>query len=153
MSKSIRCIISIGFAFSVLLPVSCSKAETVNEKVSGQLLSQVKLRKEQIADPTSGRLEIMKNMGMRVDNLEIQRVFIHLTKELDSSQIEELEATGIVLYPDSWIPPVGAHPTGFIIADIPINKLAALVEKDYVVRLETAERLLKPLNGSRPQGD
>ena len=60
---------------------------------------------------------------------------------------------GITPYPDSWIPPVGAHPTGFIMADMPINKLEALAEKDYVVRLDTAERVLEPQDGNQPQSE
>ena len=151
MSKYFIPIIGIGFVFSALLFVSCSTVETVNEKVSSELLAQVSLRKEQIAKPTPDRLEMMTNMGMRIDNLEVQRIFIHLSQELNTSQIEELEAMGITLYLDSWIPSVGAHPTGFIIADMPIDKLTALVEKDYVVRLETAERMDEPHNIDQPE--
>lgn len=135
--------------------MSCSNAdtETINEKISSQLLAQVNLRKEQISDPTSDRLELMRNMGMRVENLETQRIFIHLGQELNQSQVEELEAMNIILYLDSWIPPVGAHPTGFILADMPVDKLGELVEKDYVVRLDTAERQLEPSGGSQPQAE
>ena len=151
MSKFITLIITIALVFSLLLPTSCSSADTINEKVSSLLLTQVNLRKEQIANPTSDRLEIMKNMGMRVDNLEIQMIFIHLSQELNTSQVEELEAMGLTLYLDSWIPPVGTHPTGFLIADMPVDKLEALAEKDYVVRLDTAEQMLEPHGGSQPQ--
>ena len=153
MSKFIRLIITFSFVLSILLPVSCSNAETIDEKVSSQLLAQVNLRKEQMADPASDRLGIMKSMGMRVDNLEIQRIFIHLSQELNPSQIEELESMGITLYLDSWIPPVGKHPTGFILADMPVDKLEALAEKNYVVRLDTAERQLEPQAGSQPQAE
>jgi len=90
-------------------------------------------------------------MGLRVDNLEIQGIFIHLGQELNPAQIEELEAVGIALYLDSWIPPIGEHSTGFILADMPVDKLEALAEKNYVVRLDTAERLLEPHSGSQPQ--
>ena len=151
MSKLIRLIIAISCVFSTLLPLSCSNTKTINEKVSSQLLAQVNLRKEQIAEPTSDRLEIMKNMGMNVDNLETQRIFIHLSQELSPSQVKELEAIGITLYLDSWIPPVGGHPTGFLIADMPVDKLEELAEKDYVIRLDTAEQVLEPHGGSQPQ--
>ncbi len=159
MNKFVRLIIVIGLVFSVLLPVSCSNGEAINnnasnqinEKVSSQLLTQVNLRKEQIANPTPDRLELMKNMGMRVDNLEIQLIFIHLGQELNTSQIAELEAMGITLYLDSWIPPVGAHPTGFLTANMPQDKLEELVEKDYVIRLDTAELQLEPQAGGQPQ--
>jgi hypothetical protein len=120
---------------------SCSSS---SDKVSSLLRTQIDLRKQQIAEPTLERLELMKTMGMRVDNLEVQRVFIHLAERLTPSQVEELEGLGTILYLNSWIPPVGAHPTGFLIADIPIDKLNDLASKDYVVRLDTAERLLEP---------
>ncbi len=153
MSRLFILITSVSLILPMLLPVSCANTDTINEKVSSLLLTQINLRKEQIAEPTPERLEMMKTMGMRVDNLEIQRIFIHLNKEPSQSQIVELEAMGITLYLDSWIPPVGAHPTGFILADMPIDKLEALAAKDYVVRLDTAERQLEPQNGSQPQSE
>lgn len=153
MSKLIVLIIGASLIFLPLLSVSCTRAENsmITEKVSSQLLTQINLRKAQIATPTSDRLRTMKDMGMNADNLQIQRIFIHLTKELNQSQIEELKTMGITLYLDSWLPPVGTHPTGFILADMPIDKLAELTRKDYVVRLETAEQLLEPQNSAQPQ--
>ena len=154
MSKRIILVITVSFVFSVLSTVSCAKTETVNqvnghviEKASSELIAQVKLRKEQVAEPTSDRLEMMKNMGMRVDNLVIQRIFIHLNQEPNTSQIEEFESMGIILYLESWIPPVGAHPYGVLLADMPLDKLEEVAEKDYIVKLDTAERVLEPENG------
>ena len=146
-------VFTIGCVLLVLLLFSCYDTEVRSEKISNELLAQINLRKEQIARPTSDRLELMKSMGMRVDNLEIQRIFIHLSQKLNASQIEESEAMGIVLYLDSWIPPVGNHPTGFLLADMPIDKIEELAEKDYVVRLDTAEQQLEPQAGSQPQAE
>jgi hypothetical protein len=157
INELVRLIIAISVVFLILLPISCFNTETtnentevINEKVSSQLLAQVNLRNDQIENPTSDRLNTMANMGMNLDNLEVQRIFIHLGQELDGFQIEELKTMGLILYLDSWIPPVGAHPTGFIIADMPIDKLDELVEKDYVVNLDTAERQLEPQTSSPP---
>ena len=153
MSKFPVLIIGISLILLTLFSFSCTNSDsnTINEKVSSQLLTQINMRKEQLANPASDRLEIMKNMGMRVDNLEIQRIFIHLSQEPTQSQIAEIEALGITLYLDSWVPAVGDHPTGFLIADMPVDKLEELAEKDYVVRLETAERELQLHNGGRLQ--
>ncbi len=146
MNKLVVLIIGASLIFLPLLPVSCTRSDNsmIDEKASSQLLTQVNLKKEQIANPTSERLRTMKEMGMNVDNLEIQRIFIHLTQTLTPAQGKELKAMGIILYLDSWLPPVGDHPTGFILADMPVNRLEELAEKDYVVRLETAERQLQP---------
>ena len=151
MNRFLTLIIGISLIFSTLLPVSCSNTETVNEKVSSLLHVQVNLRKQQIAEPTQERLEMMKGMGMRMDNLKIQRIFIHLTEELNQSQVEELESMGLTLYLDSWIPPVGVHPTGFVLADMPIDKLEEVAKKDYVIRLDTAEQIDEPHHSDQPQ--
>ena len=113
-------------------------------KASALLLLQIDLREKQLAAPTAERLEQMKAMGMRTKNLGVQRIFIHLAQEPTAGQIDELEAMGITPYPDSWIPAAGGHPTGFMVADMPIEKLDELEGKDYVVRLDTAEQLLEP---------
>jgi hypothetical protein len=115
------------------------------DKASALLLLQIDLREKQLAAPTPERLEQMKAMGMRTENLGIQRIFIHLAQELTAEQIDELEAMGIIPYPDSWIPPTGEHSTGFIVADMPIDKLDELAGKAYVVWLDTAEQMLEPL--------
>ena len=149
-------VLTIGVIFSILLIISCTNpydvSEKVKEKASSELLEQIELRKVQIAEPTAERLEVMRNMGMRIDNLESHRIFIHFDEKPSQSQVGELEAIGLTIYLDSWIPPVGNHPTGFILADMPVNKLEELADKDYVVRLQTAEKQLEPHGGSQPQG-
>ena len=114
------------------------------KKASALLLLQIDLKAKQIATPTPERLEQMKAMGMRTENLGMQRIFIHLAQEPTPAQIAELRAMGIIPYPDSWIPPVSGHPTGFIVADMPIDKLSELAGKDYVVSLDTAEQVFQP---------
>lgn len=150
MSVLIKGIVSFIIFLLFLLPVSCSDTEAaINEKINSLLLTQINLKKEQTDNPTTERLEIMKNMGMMVDNLENQRIFIHLERELNDSQVKELQNMGLTLYLDSWIPPVGAHPAGYIIADMPIEVLGELAEVEYIVRLDTAEQQLQPQAGSQ----
>ncbi len=130
---------------------AASAQDGESNKISGLLALQVeaKLRARQAAPLAEGQVDsvlAMQAMGMRVEDLNKQRVFIHLAQPLNQSQIEELESIGLTLYPDSWIPPLKNHPTGFIIADMPVDSLAALAGKGYVVSLETAEQVLEPHN-------
>jgi len=127
--------------------VISSQVTKSKAKISTLLSLQVnaKLRCQQ-APPTADELNIMGQMGMRTENLDMQRVFIHFAQEPTSLQISELEAMGIIPYRDSWIPPVGEHPTGFIVADMPIDKIDALAGKEYVVQLDTTEQMLEPQN-------
>lgn len=124
--------------------VDAQEIEIKVEKASALLLLQINLRERQLADPMPQRLEQMKAMGMRIERLDVQRIFIHLAQEPTPQQINELEAMGITPYPDSWVPATGGHPTGFIVADMPIDKLDELADKEYVVRLDTAEQVLEP---------
>jgi len=116
-------------------------------KVSTLLSLQVeaKLRCQQVL-PTDGELSMMQARGMKTDDLEMQRIFVHLDQEPTAKQLGELEAIGITPYPDSWIPPVGEFPTGFIVADMPVDKLGTLAGMGYVAQLDTAEQLLAPQN-------
>ena len=148
MSKSLGVVLVLSAIIAATLVAGGQsppgREDIVNEKASSLLLMQIDLRKAQIADPTADRLERMQDMGMRTEDLASQRIFIHLSQGLTQSQLEELQDLGITVYVDSWIPPVGAHPTGYILADIPIDKLDKLAAKDYVIRLNTAEQALEP---------
>jgi len=127
-----------------LLITSCATVAMPNQKASSLLLFQIELRQQQIASPTPERLQQMKNMGLNVDNLDVQRIFIYLGEPITSAQVQELQAIGITLYLDSWISPAGEHHEGFLLADMPLNKLAELAAKDYVLRLDSAEKVAQP---------
>jgi hypothetical protein len=128
---------------------SCSEEITTDSqmtkaKASSMLLQQIALRREQLSTPTDERLAQMKLMGMRIENIAIQRIYILLNHELDPSQADELRSLGVALYSDSWIPPVSGHPTGFMLADMPVDEYEAIATKEYVISLDTAETKLEP---------
>jgi hypothetical protein len=148
-----KIIVKLSIAILTLMVFSCTgpTSTTISGKVSSQLSVQITLRQAQIDSPTPERLKTMHDMGMNTDNLQLQRIYIRLNKELTQAQIDELKAIGITLYLDSWIPPLSNHPTGFMLADMPIGKLAELTQKEYIVSLDTAEVQFQPQNGASPQ--
>lgn len=113
-------------------------------KASALLVRQVTLRREQLASPSSERLAQMESLGMRTDNIGAQRIYIYLSQQLTATQVNELRSLNITLYVDSWIPPVANHPKGFLLADMPVDKLDALAVKEYVLKLDTAETKVEP---------
>jgi hypothetical protein len=129
--------------------ISCSDNSTTRAKASSVLLLQVGLRKQQEATPTQERLVQMQSQGMNTTTIGTQRIFIYLNQQLTPSQVNDLQSLGVTVYPNSWIPPVGSHPNGFVLADMPVDKLDALAAKDYVVNLDSAEVQSQP--ESRPQ--
>lgn len=114
------------------------------KKASSTLLLQVSLRQQQLSNPTVNRLSQMQSMGMKTEDIGIQSIYIYLSQPLTTSQADELRSLGIALYLDSWISPVGNHSTGFILADVPVDKLDALAAKIYVIKLDTAEIQAEP---------
>jgi len=121
------------------------EVEIETTKATSLLLMQINLRQQQLADPTPERLEQMQAMGMRIEDLEMQRVFIRLAQEPTAEQIDELEAMGIIPYPDSWIPSAEGPSAGFLVADMPIDKLDKLAGKAYIIQIDSAEQALEPL--------
>jgi hypothetical protein len=136
---------------SGIASLSCTENAVTKTKASSALIAQVALRQQQLATPTEDRLQQMQSMGMRTDDLGTQRIFVYLKQRLNPAQITELTGLGITVYPDSWIPPVGNHSEGFVLADMPVGKLDALAAEDFVIRLDTAEQQLQPQ--VQPQSD
>jgi hypothetical protein len=130
---------------------SCSDNPTARAKTGSLLLLQVSLRKEQLATPTQERLAQMRAQGMNVNNIGIQTIYIYLNQQLSPAQDSDLQSMGITPYPNSWIPPAVNHPTGFMLADMPVDQLNALAAKDYVVGLDTAEVQSQPQQDRLPE--
>jgi len=125
-------------------------------KISSLLALQVetKLRLSQ-GDLPEGMVNILElshngkqltSLSPDAGELSTQRVFVYPSQPPSQLQIEQLEAMDITLYLDSWIPPLENHPTGFLVADMPIDKLNELAAKDYVLSLDSAERTVQPQN-------
>jgi len=146
--KRYQLILIVGlFSLIIILGMSnysCMEKSVMQIKASSTLLLQIALRQQQLAGPTTERLSQIQSMGMNTTNMGIQRVYIYLKQPLTQTQINDLQSLGITIYLDSWIPPVGNHPTGFILADMPVDKLDALAAKDYVIKLDTAEIQAEP---------
>ncbi|UCG55289.1 MAG: S8 family serine peptidase, partial [Dehalococcoidia bacterium] len=144
-------LISLVFGDTFDASTASAQDDANNTKISGLLALQVeaKLRSLEAKPLEEGRVDILQAMqaaGAEVMPLNKQRVFIYSVDKLSQSQIEELDDMGLTLYRDSWIPPVNNYATGFIIADMPLDKLRKLASKNYVIRLDTAEQFLEPHN-------
>ncbi len=125
--------------------VSCvAKADHLG-KISVALFEQVELRREQMVSPDDQRLKQMQELGLSLENLDRQLVYIYIREPLNNDQADDLSSLGVCVHKDSWIPAVGNHPLGFFIADIPVDSLESLAARDYIVRMDTAERKSLPL--------
>ena len=93
MTKHPTSVFLAGVILAVILLAACVTPDStnVNEKIGNELSTQIELKQEQSANPTSERLDMMKGLGIIVDNLEIQRVYIHSAQMLIPSQLDEIK--------------------------------------------------------------
>ena len=145
----------LNFAFSgadypIILPGYLTTIHNETEmsrraekKMSGLLRLQIQVRASYVNQPTSERLQAMRKMGMKIFEAEIDRqlIYIHIKRKLNAAKLTSLKKIGVTVYEDSWIPPLENHPTGYVIANVPISRLYDLAVKTYVVKLETAEQV------------
>jgi len=124
---------------------SCAAKIDYMGKISGALLEQVELRREQMASPDDQRLKQMQDMGLSTVNLDRQLVYVYVNELLSPEQADDLVALGVNAHEDSWIPAVGNHPLGVFIADMPVDRLEQLAARYYITRLDTAERQSLPV--------
>jgi len=79
-------------------------------------------------------------------SLTHEQVFIYFAQRPAPKQVSELAAMGVTVYPDSWVPPVGNHPAGFVLAEVPVDRIADLAARSDIARIDSAEQLSYPQN-------
>jgi Tol biopolymer transport system component len=128
-----------------------SDLSLTGSKVSGLLSLHVQIKKNQMTKSSDDELKSLVLDQQSIDeiiltDIDKERVFLHFTEQPTESQIQELNSLGVTVYSDSWIPPVNNFKTGFVLAEIPVDKLDSLINKSYIVFIDTAEQMLSPLN-------
>lgn len=109
-------------------------ADDPGSKISSSLLKAIEARTAQRQPLSLGPLQEPAPDPFSVS------VFIYANARPDAAQVADMASLGVTAYLDSWIPPVGTHPQGFITATVPIDQVNALAAENYVVRLDSAER-------------
>ena len=123
--------------------------ETNSSKVSSLLSLHIKMKQTQAVEPSQTAL---KPLGVDQQSIEettpvdTERVFLHFTQPPSADQISELNSLGVTVHPNSWIPPINNFKIGFVLADMPVDKLESLTSKNYIVSLDTAEQTLSLQN-------
>ncbi len=141
-----RGIVALGIVFALLPAGGHATEPTPVAKMSALLQYQLALKREFLANPDVGIAEALTATAGSRWNPQRQRLFVYLQGAPTSQWTQRAQSLGVILYGQTWIPPVGTHPYGFVVADAPVQQVAALASLDDVVRLETAEQVLRPNN-------
>jgi|GEM_PF-1303067 len=115
-------------------------------KLDAQLTQDLFMIERNANEPGSYSTDLLHQAGTPIGSNPVMKVFVHLTMPLDGSIQLLLDQYVVEHYPSSWIPPVGAHTSGFLLCLVASDRIRALAEQDWVVRISSAYRQLKPLN-------
>jgi subtilisin family serine protease len=127
-----------------LVPGSVAvQSDDQGNKISGSL--------ELLMWEKSGQRDLLLQSSGPVDQLLLAetgraKVFIYLDQPPDATVTAGLQSSGATVYADSWIPPVGLHPRGFVTASVPLNMVRGLAELSYVAKIDSAETASQPQN-------
>ncbi|MGE5365565.1 MAG: S8 family serine peptidase [Bacteroidota bacterium] len=74
------------------------------------------------------------------------RVFIYFTDLPAQTEITELEKSGIKCFPSTFTPPVGNHPMGYMLAEVPSGQMIQLLSYPFVQKVASAGKESYPDN-------
>ena len=75
-------------------------------------------------------------------------VVVYMLDVPSGANLKVLEKMGVTIYPETWTPPVGKHPWGFVLAKLPPLKHADVLALPFIKRMDSAERILQPQNNA-----
>lgn len=153
--SSHRLALSIAVLMSVLSLVSFSSAHAEEiswSKIGSSLHVHLDVKKDYLKNPTIEKLTSMENMGINTSNPNAERVFLHFRRYPAPSELTQLRAFDLIVYENSWIPPVGNHPTGFLVAEMPVETADEVAQLEFVTHVNLAGRRLFPLNSMATAG-
>jgi len=130
-------------------PVKAAVPTAVGSKISSLLAMQIKTKLAQAGNTAQSAIKPFGDdapSAAETTPLNREEVFLHFAQKPSTSQLKDLSELDITVFPDTWIPPVGAFTTGFVLADMPINELNTLAGESYIVTMDTAEQTLSPQN-------
>ena len=126
---SARAGVPVRQAEIVSVPVGLS-----SKVLSGRLLQKV-----------SEKSMMVKNALLSAD-AATTTVLLYFQDQPGGLQMDSLEALGIRCYWETWTPPVGMHPYGFVVATIPVVQFINTLSLAFVTKMETAEFSRSPRN-------
>jgi hypothetical protein len=79
------------------------------------------------------------------------KIILYFSEYPSDEQLKQLQALGVQCYLDTWTPPLENHPLGFCIASIQVKNITDVLSLQFVIKMDTAERVCSALNNSATQ--
>ena len=121
----------------------------VSDKIAGLglLLScDINLIERYQNDPSKMNRAKLSDRNLPEGPNPVLKVFIYFKHKPDHALISQLEKRGFELFPESWIPPVGKHPYGFMVANAEASQIKSALRDNLAERIVAAYREVEPYN-------
>jgi len=84
--------------------------------------------------------------GIRNEDTEFAKMIIYFSEYPSREVFSELEKKGVDYYPETWIPPFGNHPLGFLIAKVPTHRFLEILTLKEIKKVDSGEYSSSPQN-------
>jgi hypothetical protein len=142
--NKIKYIIICAFLCSVINAENHFNSPNEIITIPPQLLS--KIGSGELIKVVSERINKATSLN-KLASIKPLEIIIYQSEYPSTKQISDLENMGVNCYLESWTPPVGDHPLGFFIAEIPADRFLEVLANKVIMKVESAETL------SIPQGN
>jgi subtilisin family serine protease len=140
----------VTMVFAVILFIECYPQRMMNISSEKDVIS-IPLEFEKkigsadlIISASEKKLEYEQALKNGNTEKHFIQAIIYLTNFPSSNQLIELKNLGINILPESWTPPAGNHPLGFLSAEIPIDKLLSTLQFDFIQKIDCTKNDFMP---------
>ena len=98
------------------------------------------------SDPSVDNFARMKAFGLSQSDDPVMMIFLHFPQYPDGSLLMDLASRDVKLFPHTWLPPVGAHKTGYLLAEARASAIRGLADDRLPNRISAAYRTLEQHN-------
>ena len=146
MKRTMFSVIVTILLFSSSQGIGAESSEQSTSKMGLFIARDLMLIENYQSEPTNENLQRLINFDIPSGMDPVLQVFVHVDEKDLRGNLELLGSLVDKIYPHTYLPPVGAHKTGFLIADVKSTSLRNLIANDFVRRVTSAYRKLKPTN-------
>lgn len=136
-----------GFLFVFVLTLILTVCNAwAQPKIDGEIYAHQREKQATAGKTLSEHQAHLNKYGLTSD-LEREACALYVQQRLTTEQISAYTKEGIVIQPDSYVPPVpGQHPLGFYLAKVPYEALQKINDDARIKRLASLEFSMKPHN-------
>lgn len=134
---------------AMFLPVALYANDNL---LDGRLNQDIYLIEKYADNPSSHNKDRLSAYNLSCESDPKLKVFLYFDTQPNISTAMELTEFGVVLFPETWVPPIGSHKSGFMIARASVSDIRQIAKRKLATRISAAYRELLPMNDLTAEG-